>query len=218
VSKLLDLELFPAAPSEGLLQHLPHVKLLSTRSVPQHTRRSATAAGAAAGDDFAHDPTEVHFEVFTEKPCWGTFKVSGADIVSWSLFDDAGWTDAASFMESQQRGSGSTLVTRKKGAEGIAVDSDEDWGDGVVRSLVVKWTSERQQGPLHWPMRVRYYSKQQQQSAAGDGDSSSSNGLQVELHVGYVERTAALAAVQARMPEWSTLTYEATTYISTWEF
>jgi hypothetical protein len=233
VSKLLDMELFPAAPAEGLVQQLPYVKLLHTRSVPHHHHKNAAAAAAAAAE-LVHDVlTEAHFEIFTAKPCWGTSKISGADIVSWSIFADGVYNDAASFMAGQQRGSGSTIVTRKKGAEGIAVDSDEDWGDGVVRSLVVKWTSEQQQGALHWPMRVRFYSKQQQQevsaeqqhssSSGGDTTSSSSSsngktGLTVELHVGYVGRTDELAAVQARMPEWSTLSYEATTYISRWEF
>jgi hypothetical protein len=248
VSKLLDLELFPAEPAKGVVQQLPHVKLLGTHSIPHHHHKISAAAAAAAAaarpadsapdDSLVHDViTESHFEIFTEKPCWGTFKISGADIVSWSFFSDQGWTDAASFISSQQRGSGDTLVTRKKGAEGVAIDAEEDWGDGVVRSLVVKWTSEQQQGPLHWPMRVRYYSKQQQQqgvigvgtedqqqpeAAAEQSDSSNSSsskpGLSVELHVGYVERTADLAAVQARVPEWSTLTYEATTYISSWQF
>jgi hypothetical protein len=254
VSKLLDMELFPAAPAEGLVQHLPYVKLLHTRSVPHHHHKTAAAAGpaAAAANSPAPPPhpsdskssgrhdddeeliddvlTEAHFEIFTAKPCWGTLKISGADIVSWSIFSDGVYNDAASFMAGEQRGSGSTIVTRKKGAEGIAVDSDEDWGDGVMRSLIVKWTSEQQQGALHWPMRVRFYSKEQQQGlkpeqnhgSSSDGGAGSSSGgktgLSVELHVGYVGRTAELAAVQARMPAWSTLSYEATTYISSWEF
>jgi hypothetical protein len=236
VSKLLDMELFPAAPAEGLVQQLPYVKLLHTRSVPHHHHKTADIKPSATNKDeqLVHDTlTEAHFEIFTAKPCWGTLKISGADIVSWSIFADGNYNDAASFMAGQQRGSGSTIVTRKKGAEGIAVDSDEDWGDGIVRSLVVKWTSEQQQGALHWPMRVRFYSKQQQQgsiSASEQKDSSGNSvgnaggssggktGLTVELHVGYVGRTAELAAVQARMPAWGTLSYEATTYISRWEF
>ncbi|WIA36529.1 hypothetical protein OEZ86_007823 [Tetradesmus obliquus] len=231
VSKLLDLELFPAEPAAGVVGHLPHVKLLATRPVPHpHNRTNAAAAAAAL--------TEAHFEIFTEKPCWATFKISGVDIARWSLFDGEGWTEAAAFIASQQRGSGSSIAKRKKGAAGIAVDVGEDWGDGVVRNLVVKWTSEQQQAPLRWPVRVQYYSKQQQgasragrdeqqhqqqqEGRAGEQTGSSSSieetGLSVELHVGYVERTAKLAAVQARMPEWSTLTYEATIYISSWDF
>lgn len=227
------MELFHAEPAKGLVQHLPHVKLLHMRSVPHHHHHktsTTTAAARAAGGEPPHDVfTEVIFEIYTAKPCWGTLKLSGADIVSWSIFSDGVWNDAASFMAGQQRGSGSTLVTRKKGAEGIATDVGEDWGEGVVRSLVVKWTSEQQQGALHWPMRVRFRGQQQegcsrmageqqQGSAAEDSSSSCKAGLSVELHVGYLERTAELAAVQARMPEWSTLSFEATTYISSWEF
>lgn len=140
----------------------------------------------------------------------------------------ATWNDAATFMASEKGGSGSALVTRK-GAEGIHID-EEDWGDGFVRSVVVKWTSEHQQGPLHWPLKVRFHPTQQHdtskakisgnhQGVENDRAHTTCNtGLAVELHVGYVERSAALADMETRMPEWSTLSYEATTYISKWQF
>lgn len=122
-------------------------------------------------------------------------------------------------MASEQGGSGSAFVT-KKGAEGIGV-KDKDQREGIVSSIVVKWTSEHQQGPLHWRLKVRLQPAQQsgklQPVGDGQGDRGSRTGLEVELHVGYVERTAALAEMEARMPQWSTLSYEATCYISKWQ-
>lgn len=140
--------------------------------------------------------------------------------VSWSITPGQ-WNDAATFLASEKGGSGSALVT-KKGAEGISADY-EDWGDGIVRSIVVKWTSEHQQGPLHWPLRIRFYPATKQESNEGQVKSEGSGqsehtGLTVELHVGYVEKSAALAEMEARMPRWSTLSFEATNYISKWLF
>lgn len=261
VSKLLDMELFPAEPAFGVVAALPHLKLLKQRTVPHHhhlhpdldfTGGNQVAAAAArkaessdmsgsitqhrslqADEQLIHDElTEVCFEVYTAKPCWGTLRLSGVEFVSWSMIPGV-WNDAASFTAGDHRGSGRSLVT-KQGTKGFGGNGKEDWGNGTVRNVVVKWTSEQQQAALRWPIRVRFYSSKRGQKPGheprqveGEGagaekqersGSSGKTGLGVELHVGYVERTEALAAVQARMPEWSTLTYEATTYVSKWEF
>lgn len=141
--------------------------------------------------------------------------------MSWSITPGV-WTDAATFLASEHGGSGSALISKNR-AEGLHVEKPRK-EDGVLRSLVVKWTNEHQQGPLQWPLKVRV--ARSDLGSAGQNDSSESagsddhrpTGLTVELQVGYVERTAALAEIEARMPEWSTLSYEATTYISKWDF
>lgn len=130
------------------------------------------------------------------------------------------WTDAATLIASEQGGSGRAVATRQ-GSQNNEED-ENDWGDGVVRSIVIKWTSEHWQGPLHWPLRVRFHPSQQAGAAAGADARGASTmegtGLLVELHVGYVEKTAALAGMEAQMPEWATLSFEATSYISRWSF
>eukprot|EP00878_Enallax_costatus_P023835 GHUV01025389.1.p1 GENE.GHUV01025389.1~~GHUV01025389.1.p1 ORF type:complete len:611 (+),score=132.24 GHUV01025389.1:251-2083(+) len=236
VSKLLDFELFPSQPALGVVQELPYVRSVGQRSIQHHHRVLADAAGQrhTVGQETGHlggagsadrcssavvddQLRELQLEVFTAKPCWGTLKLSGVDLVSWSITPGE-WTDAASFIASEQEGSGRALISRK--AEGISAD-EEDWGDGGVRSIVVKWTSEHRDGPLHWPLKLRFSPKQQaagQPAGAEKEATTEKSGLVVELHVGYVEKTAALAEMEARMPEWSTLSFEATTYISKWEF
>jgi hypothetical protein len=95
-----------------------------------------------------------------------------------------------------------------------------------VSSLIVKFTNEQQQQALHWPITVRLLGpasasssqQQQEEGVLGDDSSSSSSaaGLRVELHVGDLSETPQLAAAEARMPAWSTLSYRATVFVSHW--
>lgn len=92
VSKLLDLESFPAQPAEGVVQDLPCVRVVESKSVQHHRRIHADAAGdQQAGQGPGHHGgasslgsgmTELQLEVFTAKPCWGTLQLSGVDLVS----------------------------------------------------------------------------------------------------------------------------------------
>lgn len=78
VSKLLDLVLFPAKPSVGVVEHLPHVQLVNQRTLNQQEQ----SAVAGAVSSIPGEVIELDLEVFTEKPCWGTLRLFGADMVS----------------------------------------------------------------------------------------------------------------------------------------
>eukprot|EP00879_Flechtneria_rotunda_P008763 GHRR01009178.1.p1 GENE.GHRR01009178.1~~GHRR01009178.1.p1 ORF type:complete len:424 (+),score=114.37 GHRR01009178.1:229-1500(+) len=225
VSKLLDYQLYPAKPNLQVVKQLPHLKLVGKRRMCAGTYADADeefiwgeSVDEVASCEGTNTVTEVQFESFTEKPCWGTLKLYGADIESWSLHPGV-WYGAANFTAGRQRGSGDVLITRQH-TEGKGLG--HVMHKGPVGSVVIKWTNEQRQGPLHWLMRVRYHEPQQQRqhqqlkhSATASGESSNSK-LLVELHVGYVEQTTDLAEVISRMPDWATLSYQATTYISQW--
>lgn len=204
---------------------LPPDTLPSIRVV----RRGSMAAGADAPDTTAaaaavppsssqQQPlTEVEFDVIIPAPCWGTLKLSGADLVAWSLAPGR-WTDAAVFMSSDARStSGSAITLQSSSGRGSAA-----WGEHTLSSLVVKFTSEVRDAPLVWRVAVRFHSTsstnssvdfQQQQVAS----AAAAARLGVDLHVGHVDETPALAAMEARMPVWATLSYHATVLVSKWQ-
>eukprot|EP00775_Hariotina_reticulata_P013769 gene13769-13890_t len=227
VSKLLDLQLFPAQPADAgaVVEELPYVKLLSKQAIQQQPATLKDSGGSSQAP--RSELVEAQLQIFSAAPCWGTLKLSGVPIESWSITPGL-WNDARTFTGGQQGGSGRALLTRQ-GSPGVMKGDGKGRGDGTVRSLVVKWTNELQQQPLQWPLIVRYHAadnssigQQQQQSQDLAGTSikkrRSVPGLKVEVHVGYVERSAAIAAMLERMPDWGTVSFEATAYVSSWEF
>jgi hypothetical protein len=207
ISKLLDVMKFPVnSPDEvGPLGTLPHVQLLARRSVK-------TPLDSSSASGLPSQLTEVEFDIVIDKPCWGTLKLSGVDLVSWSIApgQDA-QQEAAAFMGRQQRsgGSGSGFTLQTASGKGSVA-----WGQATVSNLMVKFTNERWQGPLRWRVVARF--------VESDGSSSSSSSpkalLQVDLHVGHVDATPQLSAMEARMPAWATLSYHATSFASRWQF
>lgn len=217
VSKLLDVLKFPdnssAPPPQLDPDTIPYVRLLH--------KPSRNAAGDAVLDDKYDDDapagsTRVHLEIVAPKPCWGTLKLvgqGGRSITGWSIKDGV-WRDAGSFLSKEHSGSGSVMkgsVAHSSGSVGLGKDR--------VASLVVKFTNEHQQEPLRWPITL---SLQGSDSTAGaqqqqDG-TDAAVGLRVELHVGYIDETPELAAVEQRMPAWSTLSYHATIFVGHWDY
>ncbi len=66
---------------------------------------------------------------------------------------------------------------------------------------VVRWTTEAAQTP--WPLEL----------VVGPGEK-----LRLELHVAYLHATEPLKGIRSRLPDWATLSYECTSYVSIWEF
>jgi hypothetical protein len=203
----------PAAPDEAAqLLELPYVRLLHRRNV---AGPPAGAAGQAAGhsqqqqqqqqQQAAAAVTEVALEVVIPRPCWGTLRLSGVDLVSWEVIPGQ-HTDAAAFVAKQHRSSGSALMqpTDGRGSQG--------WGAAHVRALIIKFSSEQWQGPLRWRLVVRF------DAGAAAQQPRDEQQLAAELHVGHVDSTPQLAAMAARMPAWATITYHATILVSRWSF
>lgn len=209
VSKLLDVLKFPdATPSSTPQQHaaeaLPHVRLV---------RESDDETGPPGHPQDSPGLTRIHIEVVAPQPCWGTLKLvgeGGRSITGWSI-KEGEWREAGSFLAKQHSGSGSAMVGSSAHSSG-SVQSSSD----AVSSLIVKFTNEHQQAPLHWPITLAL------QHAGGSGSSQQEQepgvGLRVELHVGYITDTPELAAVEQRMPAWSTLSYHATVFVGHWRF
>lgn len=91
VSKLLDMEVFPAKPASGVVLDLPYVRVVNQRSIQHHhqqnqeqdSRQEAMHQATAGGDGMVNEQmTELELDVFTAKPCWGTLKLSGVEMVS----------------------------------------------------------------------------------------------------------------------------------------
>jgi hypothetical protein len=160
ISELIDVRLMPTkALSPPPVGVLPYIRLVSEDTGVL----TATDGGGAYRD--------VHFDVYTEAPCWGLLNVTApGGVLSWSL-------------------------------------TPQKWrpGGAAPRNLVVRWTSQRWRTP--WRVSVRV--------AAGAGADGGGK-LRVQLHVDYLAETPALAAMKKRLPEWGTMTYEATCYISDW--
>ena len=233
ISDLLDLVSLPApnVPMGLLVDKLPALRLVSDRLVP------AAAAGAsdreqqplldaellsdegvervASGGRFR----EVAFEVYTQKPCWGSLRISGQPLLSWELSPESGARNVSAFMAHGYK------PVRKVGHGG---------GGGVESAwphdLVVKWTNEKMN--MVWRVTLVLGKGGVDAAAGGEGDgnvqagSNSGGGgggagseqqpLKVELHVAYLDRTQHLQEMVDKMPAWSTLSYEATTYVSEW--
>jgi hypothetical protein len=225
VSKLLDLQLFPAQPADAgaVVSELPYVKLLSKQLIQQQP--AADKDNSISSRASTSELIEVQLQIFSAAPCWGTLTLSGVPIESWSVTPGV-WNDAWNFTRRQPGGSGRALLTRQ-GSSGMDGEDGKGKGDGAVGSLVIKWTNELQQQPLQWPLIVRYHAsdnisieQQENQDVAGTSSTRGRtvSGLKVELHVGFVERSAAIAAMLDRMPDWGTVSFEATVYVSSWEF
>lgn len=216
VSKLLDVLKFSDPASSQQQQQ----GASTTSKMPYVRRIQSTPVSSQAGS------VDVLLEVVAPKPCWGTLKLVGANgrsIGGWSI-KGGEWQEAGGFLAKEHSGSGSVLSGSTVHAAGSVQSSNSS-----VSSLIVKFTSEQQQQPLRWPITVRLlgtpssssasFSSQQHeaggQEVLGDGASSAA-GLRVELHVGDLAETPQLAAVEARMPAWSTLSYRATVFVSHW--
>lgn len=76
----------------------------------------------------------------------------------------------------------------------------------TLEQHVVRWTTEASH--TSWPITL-----QVAHSGATDNQK-----LHVELHVAYLTRTSSLQQMVSKLPDWSTLSYEATTYYSEWQF
>lgn len=199
VSKLLDCRKLPAEESNDLAaidSSLPYVRLTQP---PQQLVPDVPGV------------TEVHLEVVSPKPCWGTLKLStsnagGHGISSWSI-KPGEWHEADSFLSKQHSGSGSVMVGSTTHSSGSVGSSN-----GTVSSLIIKFTNEHQQEALHWPVGLRLLGVQAPDTAANDV------GLRAELHVGYIDAAPQLTAVEQHMPAWSTLSYHAIIMVGTFDF
>lgn len=193
VSKLLDTLIFPVtSDAPSLDEQLPYVQLIKQQ-------------------ELADQPglVEVQLMVVSPKPCWGTLKFTASGVDSWSI-KPGEWQQAGSFLSRKHSGSGSVMVG--PGGQGSgSVGSSHD----TVSSLLIKFTNEHQQEPLQWPVVLRVRA---QQDTQGRGPEGGSLGLGVVLHVGLLDETPQLAAVEQRMPAWSTLSYHATIYVSHWQY
>jgi hypothetical protein len=80
----------------------------------------------------------------------------------------------------------------------------EKWArEGAPKARAVRWTSQKWGEP--WRITARL--------AAGGGTEAR---LRVALHVDYLMATRALKAMIGKLPEWGTMTYAATGFISEW--
>jgi len=193
VSKLLDTLIFPAmSDAPGLDEQFPYVQLIKQQQL-------ADQPGLV----------EVQLVVVSPKPCWGTLKFTASGIDSWSI-KPGEWQQAGSFLSRKHSGSGSVMVGPGGQSSGSVGSSR-----GTVSSLLIKFTNEHQQEPLHWPVVLRVRA---QQDTKGSGPEGGPLGLGVVLHVGLLDETPQLAAVEQRMPAWSTLSYHATIYVSHWQY
>lgn len=196
VSKLLDVLKFPDPADSTQQQAIPTV------DVP-YVQLRQQQAGSEPGT------VDVLLDIVAPKPCWGTLMLfsNGRAISGWSIKEGT-WQEAGAFLASQHSGSGSAMGVSSAHATSRAQSSNS-----TVSSLIVKFTNEHQQGPLHWPITVQLQGSELSQQLS-DGKA----GLKVKLHVGYLDETPQLAAVEQRMPAWSTLSYRATIFMSSWDF
>lgn len=196
VSKLLDVLKFPATSHTPFAEaDIPYVRLVERQQLTDQPGL-----------------TRVELDVVVPLPCWGTLKFTGAGISSWSIKPGV-WQDAGTFMSKQHSGSGSVMG----GSPSTAHVQSAGNGTGVLSSLLIKFTNEHQQAPLHW--RIVLHVRQSQQ---GGGSSSEAPGpvvgLGALLHVGIIDPTPQLDAMEQHMPAWSTLSYHATIFVSDWQF
>lgn len=241
VSKLLDVMTYDvnntAGVDDGPSPQLPYVRVVSRRSIPCEPPAGSGGSiggsngGSSGGSDGSASLqlTELELEVVVPEPCWGTLKISGVDLVRWSIVPGH-WYTAAAFLAKQQGGSGSALVTAgpsQGGARAGRNGGSSSEGPAIVSSLITKFTSEHRAGPLHWRVVLQYLpavpdgqqAQQQQQPQQGQGQGQQGqDGLLVQLHVGNLNKTPELLDMAAHMPAWATLSYRATVLVSNWSF
>jgi hypothetical protein len=205
VSKLMDMLKFPDPAGsvqkqqqpESLERSFPYIR----RVKPQQDPQPGTLAGFS----------EVHLEVVSPRPCWGTLKFVGEGISAWSI-KEGEWHDTGDFLQKEHSGSGSSLMVGSNTYSTASGPSEASSSNQTLSSLIIKFTNEHQQESLHWRIVVRVARDAAKQHQGGD-----TVGLRAELHVGDLTPTPELTDVEQRMPKWSTLSYRATTYNSYWE-
>lgn len=157
--------------------------------------------------------SDVHLEVVAPRPCWGTLKFVGEGISAWSI-KDGEWHGTTDFLQKKHSGSAGNLMAAPtySAASRSTGFAEASSSNQTLSALIIKFTNEHQEEPLHWRIVVRV-----QRDADQQQQQEGPVGLTAELHVGDLTPTPELTAVEQRMPKWSTLSYRVTTYDSYWE-
>jgi hypothetical protein len=232
ISDLLDLMRFPApvVPKGVLVDRLPALRVVSDRVLPmpeaagnmhrggQHLQDTKSLIDDMLNATSTPTTREVVVEVYTEKPCWGSLRVTGQPLLSWELSPGGGHRNVSGFMAHGYKPPQRKVGGVQESGEGLAA-----W----PHDFVVKWTNEKREMVWRITLLLEGLATDAEGHASmnrsGSSRSSGANSigpegpLKFELHVAYLDRTQHLQEMVDRMPDWSTLSYEATTYVSEWD-